>query len=476
MPISFRTMVCAALGLSLALAWGLPARGAPEPELGAAELRVRAQLGPTAAQPPEPLPTPAPRPGAVPRRAAAPRGLPPTVAPARDAQHAALGLADLKCLALANHPTLRAAAARVEAARGAWVQTGLYPNPSAGYIASDVGEGGSAGKQGGFVTQEFVRGGKLSLNRAAAAGEVFFREQQLAAQRFRVETDVEMQFYEVLAARQRLDLIREIATTAGANVAAAERLLELKEGSRLDLLRARTERDQTTIAVVGVRQIEMAAWRRLAATVGVPNLTPAPLDGQLEKVGAPYSFDEARERLLSGSPELAAARAQILRLRRAVDRAEVEPVPNVLATVMVQRDTFFDEDLVGVQVGMPLPIYNKNQGAQRQMRAELAAGQAELGRIELKLQSLLADVYRRYVTAWQQVDTYRQRILPDAKATAALAQRRYREGEDDLKTSLYARRTYLEIQLGYLTALGELRQSEAELNGLLLSGSLADRP
>src|SRR5437870_1388123 len=40
-----------------------------------------------------------------------------------------LTLADLEKLALANNPTLPAAAALVQQAQGTWQQVGLYPNP-----------------------------------------------------------------------------------------------------------------------------------------------------------------------------------------------------------------------------------------------------------------------------------------------------------------------------------------------------------
>src|SRR5690349_13569643 len=45
-----------------------------------------------------------------------------------------LTLADLESMALAGNPALAQAAAKVESARGAWVQAGLPPNPTGGYV------------------------------------------------------------------------------------------------------------------------------------------------------------------------------------------------------------------------------------------------------------------------------------------------------------------------------------------------------
>lgn len=77
----------------------------------------------------------------------------------------ALSLPDLEALARTHNPTLVQAHAQVEAARGRAVQAGLYPNPTAGYYGQQIGNQGTAGQQGAFVSQMIVTGGKLRLNR-----------------------------------------------------------------------------------------------------------------------------------------------------------------------------------------------------------------------------------------------------------------------------------------------------------------------
>ncbi|MCP4504862.1 MAG: TolC family protein, partial [Fuerstiella sp.] len=77
-----------------------------------------------------------------------------------------LSLADLESLALQRNPTLATATARMNAARGQKVQAGLYPNPSVGYHATEIGNLGTAGQQGAFISQRFITGGKLELDQA----------------------------------------------------------------------------------------------------------------------------------------------------------------------------------------------------------------------------------------------------------------------------------------------------------------------
>lgn len=96
-----------------------------------------------------------------------------------------LTLAEAQSLATSYHPALREAMGRVRAAQGNWLQVGLRPNPALGYLGEEMGDDGTAGKQGGFVSQEFVTAGKLGLNRAVAIREVSAAEQRAEIARFK---------------------------------------------------------------------------------------------------------------------------------------------------------------------------------------------------------------------------------------------------------------------------------------------------
>jgi outer membrane protein TolC len=62
-----------------------------------------------------------------------------------------LSLAQLEELALQRNPTLAVASRRIEALQGAYLQAGLYPNPTIGYQGDEIGDEGRAGQQGILV-------------------------------------------------------------------------------------------------------------------------------------------------------------------------------------------------------------------------------------------------------------------------------------------------------------------------------------
>lgn len=389
----------------------------------------------------------------------------------------ALSLADLEAIALGNNPSIARSQALVNAARGNWVQVGLKPNPSVGYEAQQVGSGGRAEQDGVLVGQEFVRGGKLRLNREVAAQEVSRAEQQLAAQRQRVLTDVRIAFYAILIAERQERLTADLLKIATQNLDTAETLLKGREVGRVDVVQAQLEYEFASILVQNARNRSAAAWQSLATVSGQPRLSPTPLEGNPEEDRVALSYQEAISRILATSPEIAAAVANMERARWAAQRARVEAVPNVTVQGLVNwRDEGIGGDPDGaITVGVPLPAWNRNQGGIQQAQSEAVAAERALEQVELDLQNRLAPVYERFANAKNQVERYRTRVLPAAQETLQLTRDLYRAGELGYVGLLTAQRTYSQTNLNYLDSLRELRTSEAEIEGLLLSRSLETR-
>jgi cobalt-zinc-cadmium efflux system outer membrane protein len=128
--------------------------------------------------------------------------------------------------------------------------------------------------------------------------------------------------------------------------------------------------------------------------------------------------------------------------------------------------------VANVQVGIPVPIFDKNQGNIRAAEAEWIAACQDAKRVELDLQDQLAVAYRRYANARQQAERYRQRMIPRAERSLKLVTEGYEKGQVEYLPLLTAQQTYLQVNLSYLASLRELRASSAIIEGQLLSGSL----
>jgi len=391
----------------------------------------------------------------------------------QSAPRSGMGLADFEGLALGNNPTLRQAAANVQAARGRWLQVGLYPNPIGGYVGTEIGNEGRAGQQGSFISQELVTGGKLRLNREIASQEIRRLEAEAAAQRGRVLNDVRIYFFEALVAQRGVELAGELVRIGEQGADTANRLLQAKEVSYVDVLQASVELETARLQGVNARNRQLSTWRRLAVVVGVPQMQPVILAGQVDRLSPPIAWEDAVAKLIAQSPELAAAQIRINRARSAAQRAGVQSVPNVNVQAMVQHDNATTDDIVSVQIGMPIPVLNRNQGGIQQTQAELIASCANAERVALMLQSRLAVVFEAYTNARNQAEAYSTRVLPSARRSLDIVNGGYRQGEFNFLTLLTAQRTYFQANVAYLSAISELRRSEAMIEGLMLSDSLA---
>jgi cobalt-zinc-cadmium efflux system outer membrane protein len=386
----------------------------------------------------------------------------------------ALSLADAEAIALNRNPSLAEAWAKVQSARGNWVQVGLYPNPVVGYQGTEIGNEGRAGQQGAYVSQEFVTGGKLRLNREVAGQEVARAEQQLQAQRLRVITDVRTAFYRALVAQLRVHSAERFRLQSEAVEKRAGALFEKKVGSRIQVLQSGTQVRLASLAVVRAKNEAVVTWRSLAAVMASPEMPLTALAGDPAQAMPEVAFEAALERLLRESPAMSVAVVNVQRARWAVEQAKAGRYPNVSAQVALQNDAATRDTIVSVQLGVPLPVFNRNQGNIDAAVAELAAAQAAVKRTELDLGNRLAAVFGRYLTARRQVQEYRADILPRAEETLKLTETSYAAGEENYLNVQLAQRTLFDAEFAYLDALRDAWEAHIALDGLLLSGALEE--
>ena len=384
---------------------------------------------------------------------------------------APLSLEDLRQIAVSRNPTLEQARAQVAQAQGNWLQAGLYPNPTVGY------DGGANNApfdaHGGFVSQNIVLGDKLGLNRAVASCDVQRAQWEAQAQRLRVVNDIEIRYVAALGAQRQVAVTSELLKFASEGVRISEKLLEGEQVARADVLQARLQQSQTRILLRNAEVQAHAAWKQLGTILGWNDFPLRPLEGDLEDPVLGVEWESAYGELIGGSPLIHAARSRAAAAMVQVRREQAEPIPNLQVTGSVGRDFLTPQFMMyGLQVGVALPVFDRNQGNIAAATAELATAQAEVSRLELSLRDQLATTFQRYESAHNEVETYRDSILPTARDNLQLTQQGYEEGEFDLLRVLTARRDLTEANINYVKSLTELRIAVIEIRGMLLTGGL----
>jgi len=385
-----------------------------------------------------------------------------------------LTLTEAQTLALTYHPALREAMGRVRAAQGNWLQVGLRPNPALAYSGQDIGDEGTTGKQGGFVSKEFVTAGKLGLNRAVAGREVSAAEQRAEIARLQVLTSVRIYYFELLAAERAVTLAKQLSGIAGESVRISELRLKAMDIPRVTLLQSQVESEATALLEVQATERRDAAWRQLATAIGIDDPHPVVLDDALVQPLPEFNWDNTRTRLLTDSPELSELRYDVERARYQVERASAGRVPNVNVQAGVQHDNATNDTLANVQVTVPLPVFDRNQGAVAEACGELTAARASLQQRELALEQRLAAAMRDYATARERALKYADKVLPVARETLEIMNAGYQDGELDYLQVLSIQQTYAQQNLSYLKDVETAWKKWAEIDGLLV-GPLPDR-
>ena len=376
-----------------------------------------------------------------------------------------------EAIALENNPAIQQAAASAYKAMGFRHQVGLSPNPTLGYNGTQLADRGTD-QHVAFVEQNFITDDKLGKNRVVLEQEVQSQLWEVQTQRQRVITDVNRNFYRALAAQRRLELALQFKEVADKGVQTARARLDAKEGSRTDLLQSEIQLQQVEVQLSQAEATLLGAWKQLVAVVGIPETSPQKLAGSLPYTTEAHDWQFVSTEILSASPELKSARSRLARAQMNIVRQESQATPNMQFMLAAGRDNGTGSSMINTQVGLPIPLFNANQGNVSAAHAEFCRASQDVRRTELAIQSRLAQAQNEYESAAAAVNRYRDEILPRAAETLKLVEDAYAAGEFDFLQVLIARRTYFDSNLAFLTAQSDLAQADSLVKGLVLIGGL----
>jgi cobalt-zinc-cadmium efflux system outer membrane protein len=379
---------------------------------------------------------------------------------ASPAAGAALRLDQLEAMALARNPSLRQVESMRQAAEGTAHQAGLYPNPTVGYYGDEIRGGYSGGgKQGGFVSQTIVLGGKLGAARRLATTETGQAAASVELQRARVIYAVRVSFYKVLAAQRLIDVRDRQSALASDTVATSRQLANTGQVDRADILQAELELHQAELGAATARQNLRMAWRLLAADAGNPELPQTPLEGDIDSL-PDLQFEEVIARALQESPEVTLAQRTLDRASAALDSARKAPIPDLTLSGTLAHNfepiegTARETGLQGgAQIGVQIPIFNRNQGNIAAARAGIETARAALDREKLRIRRMLSNLFFEYETARDAASKYRTEMLPRAGEVLGMYQSNYQGMAGPYPPVLLAQRTLFQLQVDALRAL-----------------------
>ena len=389
-------------------------------------------------------------------------------------------LEEAQRLAAESNPTLRQGETETRAAKARQQQAGLYPNPTVGYTGDEIRGGSvSGGKQGFFVEQTIVTAGKLSRSRDVFAKEAQLAEMEAQEQKIRVETSVKTAFYRVLAAQELLDARRDLAQIEQ-NCADSERqLFNSGQADESEVLEAEVEAQRLRLFARMQENTLREEWRSLTALLGRPDLPLSTVAGDLEHNWPDLNEDQAVEAIAAQSPATRIADANAARASASLLRAKREPIPDL----QLRGGLEYNNESLGsvpfatgwegiAEVGVQIPIFNRNQGNVAAASASLDRANLEKQRVALTLRDRAATAADQYASAKLMALEYRDEMLPRAKKSYTLLIEKYGLMLASNPHVLQSQRKLFDLQAEYIVALENVWTAGIALQGFLLTDGL----
>jgi cobalt-zinc-cadmium efflux system outer membrane protein len=359
----------------------------------------------------------------------------------------------------------------VRAGEARTLQAGFAPNPEiSAEFENFAGSNGLQGVEGSEITfslrQVIEVAGKRHKRTRAAALDRDLAAWEYETARLDVRTQVVQAFVEVLSRQERLAVDAELVRLAEHVLRAAAARVKAGKVSPIEATRARVALSTSRIALERARRDLTVARERLAATWGGARPTFERAIGDLESLQTIPSVEALAQRV-EQNPEMARWAIAMAQRQSAVTLEEANRVPDPTLGGGFRYFNESNNQAFLVDVSLPLPVFDRNQGNILEARYQLAKADAERRAAAVSVRTALAETHAKLATAFTEASTLRDEALPGAQSAFDATREGYRQGKFQFLEVLDAQRTLFEVRGQYIEALTTYHQAVAALERLL---------
>lgn len=374
-------------------------------------------------------------------------------------------------LALMRNPELAAFSWEVRAKEAEIIQAGLLPNPELGaeleeFAGSAERRGIDAAQSTLQIGQTILLGGKRAKRVRLAVSERDLAGWDYEAKRLDVLTEVTQAFVDVLVAQEQVALSRELVGVARGVLESASERVKAGKVSPLEETKASVELTNSRIGLEKAQRGLDAARKRLSNLWGQTAVTFARAEGSLADI-APIPALDRIERLIAQNPDVARWIRETENRSAALEVEKAKAIPDVTVSAGWQRFNDNGENAAVVGITIPIPLFDRNQGAIMQAKRKQAKARQESRAAALKANTTLADSYQSLSSFLAEAAGLKEQVLPAAQQAFNTAQEGYREGKFGFLEVLDAERTLFETRGRYIDALSGYHKSRAEVERLI---------
>ena len=383
---------------------------------------------------------------------------------ARAQPEAFLTLERAQALAASRSFAVSAAQREVDASDGAVRQAGAFRNPELNASIEDTQRATRTTTATlGFPIE---LGGKRAARLTAAERGRELAQAELSNVRAQLRADVVRAFFGVLVAQERVALTASAADLAARGADAIGKRVVAGKASPVDESRARVDQANAQLEAAEAAGELQSARQALAVLWGDPVPQFGAVQGDIESMPTRAPAPElARE--LDASPGLLTRRIEADRRRALADVERSKGVPDLTVSVGAKRDNELGRTQAVVGVSIPLPLFDRNQGATHEALrlAEKASDDHQAARI--RVSNELQQASNQLAVAGTSAQTLKSTVLPAAQHAYDAATRGYEAGKFGFLDVIDAQRALLQARARYLTALSTAHQAATAIDRLL---------
>lgn len=381
-----------------------------------------------------------------------------------------LTLAEAEQRALARNPVLSATVAAADAAEGDARQSGLLPNPELSYSRENLGNDSLTGLDGPaatwIVSQRMGLAGQRGARRDGARSEAIAAQMRVQRQRDLLLAEVRASWVAVLAAQQRVAFADELGQVASNTRDAVSGQVKAGKVSpveltRLDVAAAALQRRGQQAA-----QSLVVARQKLASLQGLSAPDFGALPDQMPPV-RPLPSQDVLEQARQANPVVREAEALTRSREAGLQEARAGRFPEITLSVGQTQYEDAGESAWQMGVSVPLPLFDRNQGAAQAAQARLIEARAQAEVVSLELQAELSSLYSQVQMLGLQLTTFEKTVLPSSEEAFSAISKGYRYGKFGLLDVLDAQRALIDTRFDYLDTLIEYHRQRNQLDALL---------
>lgn len=256
--------------------------------------------------------------------------------------------------------------------------------------------------------------------------------------------------------QQALDNMEHVQQLVRGKAAAGDR-------SKYDVARVDVEtealRAETLSAAADVEDLA----GQLAVLLGFPGWSPRALGTLDVRENLPTNVEELWTTASERRPSLIALRRQQVAARGGVFLAQRDrlPVPAISGGIQTTRDVTGTSALFGVSV--PMPLFDRNQGAIAKATAQVTAADLELQAAQAEVRAQIENSALVLAKRKEALHTFEGAVTDRVPVLRRMAEDAYREGSADILELLDAHRSLRDLQVEHVQQLEAVKLAEEAL-------------